>query len=52
LEKLKEENRRCKLKELLKVLQHYNVTINYIEEYKRNKPLIDDAVLNNSKKIF
>jgi hypothetical protein len=52
LEKLKEENRRCKLKELLKVLQHYNVSIDDLEKYKRNKLLIDDAVLNNSKKIF
>jgi transcriptional regulator with XRE-family HTH domain len=40
LEKLRGETEEAKLKER-QVLQHYNVTMNDLEEYRRNKPLID-----------
>ena len=34
-------NRRCRNKTTSRVLQHYNVTMDDLEEYKRNTPLID-----------
>jgi transcriptional regulator with XRE-family HTH domain len=40
LEKSRGETEEAKLKER-QVLQHYNVTMNDLEEYRRNKPLID-----------
>jgi transcriptional regulator with XRE-family HTH domain len=40
LEKVKRETEDAKLKQL-QVLQHYNVTMDDLEEYRRNKPLID-----------
>jgi transcriptional regulator with XRE-family HTH domain len=40
LEKVKEETEDAKVKQL-QVLQHYNVTMKDLEEYRRNKPLID-----------
>jgi transcriptional regulator with XRE-family HTH domain len=40
LEKLRGEIEDIKMKKL-QVLQHYNVTMNDLEEYRRNKPLID-----------
>ena len=40
LEKVKGETEDAEIK-LLQVLQHYNVTMDDLEEYKRNIPLID-----------
>ncbi len=40
LQKVREETEDAKVKEL-QVLQYYNVTMNDLEEYRRNKPLVD-----------
>jgi transcriptional regulator with XRE-family HTH domain len=40
LQKVREETEDAKVKEL-QVLEHYNVTMNDLEEYRRNKPLVD-----------
>jgi hypothetical protein len=40
LQKVEEETKDAKLKQY-QVLQHYDVTMNDLEEYRRNKPLID-----------
>ena len=40
LEKVKGETEDAEIKQL-QVLQHYNVTMDDLEEYKRNIPLID-----------
>jgi chromosome segregation ATPase len=40
LVKLRDETEGAKLKQL-QVLQHYNVTMNDLDEYRRDKPLID-----------
>ena len=40
LEQVRRETEDAKLKQL-QVLQRYNVTMNDLEEYRRNKPLID-----------
>jgi peptidoglycan hydrolase CwlO-like protein len=40
MQKVKEETEDAKVKQL-QVLRHYNVTMNDLEEYRRNKPLVD-----------
>jgi beta-lactamase class A len=41
-------NRRCKNKKL-QVLEHYNVTMNDLEEYRRNKPLVETIKSQQNK---
>jgi hypothetical protein len=48
LEQVREETKDVKLKEH-QVLQHYNVTMNDLEKYRRNKPLVETIKLQQNK---
>ena len=48
LEQVRGEIENAKLKEH-QVLQHYNVTMNDLEEYRRNKPLVETIKSQQNK---
>jgi transcriptional regulator with XRE-family HTH domain len=48
LEKVEKETEDAKVKQL-QVLQHYNVTMDVLDEYRRNKPLVETIELQQNK---